>query len=217
MKLYQKALYSALLVVIFVFYANLKFVEIEVLKLQHQSLQNQIVAVESENKVLKADIQGLQDTIAQLAVKEEKETVAMIEQYITTHYRKTPPTVAKEISQHVVLAAKEKHLPYPLILGIMQVESSFNPYAVSKVDARGLMQVMPEWVGKLDTKVTTKFDLHDIATGIGAGCDVFKIHLQENDGDVGQGLYHYVGKDKAYIMKVYAAVGKFLAYAKSNV
>ncbi len=217
MKLYQKALYSVLLVVIFAFYANMKFMEIEDLKLQNQSLKNQIVAAESEMKGLKADIQSLQDAIAKAEVQNAKDTEAMICNYITTHYKRTPATVAKEISKHVMLASKEKQIAAPLILGIMQVESGFDPYAVSKVDARGLMQVMPEWVGKLKTKVSSKFDLHDISTGIGAGCDVFKIHLEENDGDVSKGLYYYVGKDSDYVLKVYTAVGKYLAYAKANV
>ncbi|CRK85902.1 Membrane-bound lytic murein transglycosylase C [Candidatus Providencia siddallii] len=35
-----------------------------------------------------------------------------------------------------------------LILAIMQVESSFNPYAVSSSDALGLMQIMPSSAGK---------------------------------------------------------------------
>ncbi|CAL1329070.1 membrane-bound lytic murein transglycosylase MltC [Candidatus Providencia siddallii] len=35
-----------------------------------------------------------------------------------------------------------------LILAIMQVESSFNPYAVSSSDALGLMQIMPTSAGK---------------------------------------------------------------------
>lgn len=53
-----------------------------------------------------------------------------------------------------------KYLPYikkssakygvdeSLILAIMQIESSFNPYAVSRSDALGLMQIMPNTAGK---------------------------------------------------------------------
>ncbi|MEI9751308.1 membrane-bound lytic murein transglycosylase MltC [Moellerella wisconsensis] len=53
-----------------------------------------------------------------------------------------------------------KYLPYvrkasakygidpSLILAIMQIESSFNPYAVSRSDAMGLMQIMPNTAGK---------------------------------------------------------------------
>lgn len=217
MRLYQKFLYSTLLVAIFVFYANMKFMEMEDLNYQSLILKNQVIDHESKNIMLKMEIESLQAAIAHMEVKDEKETETMICNYITTHYKRTPPTVAKEISKHIVLASKEKNLAAPLILGIMQVESSFDPYAVSKVDARGLMQVMPEWVGKLKTNLSSKYDLHNISTGIHAGCDVFKIHLDENDGNVNKGLYYYVGKDNAYVLKVYTAVGKYLAYAKANV
>ncbi|WP_157871132.1 MULTISPECIES: membrane-bound lytic murein transglycosylase MltC [Arsenophonus] len=53
-----------------------------------------------------------------------------------------------------------KYLPYirksaakygideSLILAIMQIESNFNPYAVSSSDALGLMQIMPHYAGR---------------------------------------------------------------------
>lgn len=45
-------------------------------------------------------------------------------------------------------ASEKYHVEQSLILAIMQTESSFNPYAVSRTDALGLMQVMQHSAGK---------------------------------------------------------------------
>jgi hypothetical protein len=213
MKLYQKFLYSILLSLIFAVYANYKFIEIENLKLKTVELNNYINALENGNKGLKAEITVLHKTISELSVQEERKTQEMIAKYITNHYRRTPVLVAKEISKNIVLASRIKKVAAPLLVGIIEIESGFNPYAVSKVNARGLMQVMPEWVGKLPTELKDQHDLHDIQTGIFAGADVFNIHVDEQKGSITKGLYYYVNKDKTYVTKVLSAVGKYLAYA----
>ena len=61
-------------------------------------------------------------------------------------------------------AAQEYGLDVYLILGVIKVESDFNPAAVSVAGARGLMQLMPETA--LDMGVT---DVFDPAQNIAAG------------------------------------------------
>ncbi len=77
-------------------------------------------------------------------------------------------------------------------------------------NARGLMQVMPEWCKKLN--INSKFDLHEIDIGIETGIRVFLIHLGEAEGDISKALYLYVNKDKTYVNKVYSEIGKFIAF-----
>ena len=48
----------------------------------------------------------------------------------------------------VLRNARRYHLPPSLIWAIIEVESSFNPYAVSPVPAYGLMQVVPRTAGR---------------------------------------------------------------------
>ena len=54
----------------------------------------------------------------------------------------------EKYSQYVIAAANRYNLPPALIYGIIETESSFNPYAVSPANAYGLMQVVPATAGK---------------------------------------------------------------------
>jgi soluble lytic murein transglycosylase-like protein len=45
--------------------------------------------------------------------------------------------------QKIHHAATKEGLEPELVLAVIQIESAFNPYAVSRVGAQGMMQVMP--------------------------------------------------------------------------
>jgi len=137
-----------------------------------------------------------------------------IELYIKTTHPKVSSIVAHEIAKQTVNKSRQHKIAPELVLGIMKVESAFNPMAVGPKTkyghARGLMQVMPEWAPKLGLK--NQYDFHEIHIAIESGIKVFLIHLEEGKGDISTGLYYYVNKDKAYVAKVYAAMGKFVAF-----
>lgn len=135
-----------------------------------------------------------------------------IELYIQTRYRRVPKIVAKSIAETIVSVAKEEQISPELIVGIMEIESQFNPMARNeKSKAIGAMQIMPEWAKKLGLK--SVYDLYDIPTNISSGVKVLKIHINEDaKGDIAKGLYFYVGKDSSYAGKVFQAVGKFSVF-----
>lgn len=54
----------------------------------------------------------------------------------------------EKYSQYVIAAAQRYNLSPALIYGIIETESSFNPYAVSPANAYGLMQVVPATAGR---------------------------------------------------------------------
>jgi hypothetical protein len=134
-----------------------------------------------------------------------------IQSYIESKYTRIPTLMAKMISNNIVDISSNENISPILITGIIEVESSFNPFATSKKQAMGLMQVMPEWVKKLDV-VNKQLELYDIKTNIATGIKVLKIHIDEEKGDVTKGLYKYVGKDNTYADKVYTAMGKFVTF-----
>lgn len=133
-----------------------------------------------------------------------------MEIYIKKRYTKTPRIIAKEISKQIILFSRQYKLSPELILGIIEVESMFNPRLESSAGARGLMQVMTEWVPKLGLKSVN--DLHEVDIGIESGIRVFLIHLEEAKGNISGGLFRYVNKDKKYVERVYSSIGRFVTY-----
>ncbi len=51
--------------------------------------------------------------------------------------------------RHIIEASKKHGVSFPLLKAIINVESDFNPKAVSKAGALGLMQIMPENIRRL--------------------------------------------------------------------
>ncbi|MDH2924825.1 membrane-bound lytic murein transglycosylase C [Nicoletella semolina] len=66
--------------------------------------------------------------------------IPMTANHVEVRARRYLPLVRK--------ASKRYGIDMSLILGIMEVESSFNPYAVSYANAIGLMQVVPRTAGR---------------------------------------------------------------------
>ncbi|MDA8095260.1 MAG: transglycosylase SLT domain-containing protein [Betaproteobacteria bacterium] len=77
-----------------------------------------------------------------------------------------------------------------LVLGLIQVESGFNKYAVSSAGAMGYMQVMPFWikqVGKPDD------DLFAMRTNLVYGCTILRYYLDLEKGNLFRALGLYNG------------------------
>jgi soluble lytic murein transglycosylase-like protein len=68
-----------------------------------------------------------------------------------------------ELEQAVNRAAQQHHVQPALLLAVMKAESSFNPTAVSKAGAVGLMQLIPETA--IRNGVHNLYDANDNITG----------------------------------------------------
>lgn len=77
-----------------------------------------------------------------------------------------------------------------LVLGLIQVESGFNKYAISPAGARGLMQVMPFWVRQIGSPEHSLFDL---TTNLRYGCTILRHYLDRERGDLFRALGRYNG------------------------
>jgi len=77
-----------------------------------------------------------------------------------------------------------------LVLGLIQVESGFNKYAISPVGARGLMQVMPFWVRSIGTPAHNLFEL---TTNLRYGCTILRHYIDMEGGNLFRALGRYNG------------------------
>ena len=77
-----------------------------------------------------------------------------------------------------------------LVLGIIQVESNFRKYAVSKAGARGYMQVMPFWLKLIGDD---KQNLFNLRTNLRYGCTILRHYLKIERGDTFRALARYNG------------------------
>jgi soluble lytic murein transglycosylase-like protein len=61
-------------------------------------------------------------------------------------------TIAGVYDKYIFEASEKYGVPVPLLKAIIRVESNFNPRAVSRKGAKGLMQIMPENFKMLEIK-----------------------------------------------------------------
>ena len=75
--------------------------------------------------------------------------------------------------------AKRAQLKPDLVLALIQIESRFDRYAVSRAGAQGLMQVMPFWKNEIGHP---EDNLTDVATNLRYGCQILKYYMQKENG-----------------------------------
>lgn len=95
-----------------------------------------------------------------------------------------------ELLQFVYREANHHGLDPDLVLAVMQIESHFNRFAISRVGAQGLMQVMPFWrveIGRPQDNLT------DVRTNVRYGTAILAHYLEVADGDLVDALGRYNG------------------------
>lgn len=99
--------------------------------------------------------------------------------------------VRREFMQTVWYESRRAGLDTALVLGLIQVESNFRKFAVSRVGARGYMQVMP-----FGTRVLGDGDagkLFHMQTNLRFGCVILRHYLDREKGDLFLALGRYNG------------------------
>ena len=95
-----------------------------------------------------------------------------------------------ELLRQIHAAASSADLPPELVLSLIEVESAFDRFAVSRVGAQGLMQVMPFWrleIGRDQDNLT------DPETNIRYGTTILAHYMDRADGDLVDALGRYNG------------------------
>ena len=160
--------------------------------------------------------------------KELTRQQAAVAQWLARRYKVAPEPVSRLVTEAWQVGARVGLEP-TLILAIMAVESSFNPFAQSPVGAQGLMQVMTRVHDDKYEAFGGNFAAFDPVTNLRVGVQVLRECIARA-GSVEAGLRFYVGAanlehDGGYAAKVLAeqshlqavASGRLVAYNASNV
>jgi soluble lytic murein transglycosylase-like protein len=95
-----------------------------------------------------------------------------------------------EILQLVYRESVVHGLDADLVLAVMQVESAFDRFAISRVGAQGLMQVMPFWRDEIGRP---QDNLTEVETNIRYGTTILAHYLDVSKGDLVDALARYNG------------------------
>ncbi len=103
-----------------------------------------------------------------------------------------------------------------MVLGLIEVESGFRKYALSRAGARGYMQVMPFWVEQIGS---SQQDLFHLRTNLRYGCTILRHYLDMENGNLYRALGRYNGSlgQAAYPNRVKAAWQRHWAFPASAI
>lgn len=100
------------------------------------------------------------------------------------------PEERLELLRAIHREAKRAQLKPDLVLALIQVESRFDRFAVSRVGAQGLMQVMPFWKKELGQP---EDNLTENDTNLRYGCQILRYYMQKESGNWRTALARYNG------------------------
>jgi len=119
--------------------------------------------------------------------------------------RKSDYQTRIEFLQTVWYETRRAGLDTTMVMGLIQVESAFRKFAISRVGARGYMQIMPFWSRVIGDGDAGK--LFNMQTNLRFGCVILRHYLDRERGDHFMALGRYNGsRGRAeYPNAVYAA------------
>lgn len=122
---------------------------------------------------------------------EDPESAAWVRAHqARVHERVRDERLARELLEMVRYEALRAGLDPRLVLAVIDVESGFRKYAVSKAGARGYMQVMPFWVRQIGMPGQNLFHAR---TNLRYGCVILRHYLQVENGNLANALGRYNG------------------------
>jgi len=139
---------------------------------------------------------GLQASIADRPAPQHgfKDSTAAVD-WLTEMSRRLEPKMSNfdsrvDFLRTVHFEAIRAKLDPQLVLALIQVESNFRKYAISRSGARGYMQVMPFWVGLIGRPGDNLFSLRN---NLRYGCVILKYYLDAEKGNLHRALARYNG------------------------
>lgn len=122
----------------------------------------------------------------------ERKTADAYVSYIVKHYSISRKG-ARRIVDAVMAESKTHRVDKSLITAVIAVESRFHPYAASKSNAEGLMQVVPRWHPEKMARIGGEEQIVDTRRNIAVGTLTLKECLAKHNHDVTLALQQYNG------------------------
>lgn len=127
---------------------------------------------------------------------------------MSTRLKKRLPDSNQRLSllKEIHREATRVKLAPELVLAVIDIESRFDPYAISRSGAQGLMQVMPFWLAEIGHPDD---NLIDIKTNLRMGCTILKYYIDKEKGNLRRALARYngsLGKHWKYPDKVFTTL-----------
>jgi hypothetical protein len=123
------------------------------------------------------------------------------------------PRLSREIVDSAIKYSEKYDLSPILVLAIAKTESEFYPFALSKKNAKGLMQVNPEANQQLliqEGIFTESTDIFDPERNIEAGCFLLRRFINDSP-DFNTALDKYLGANSIpYKAQIHEEMGKIL-------
>lgn len=142
-------------------------------EIQKMTEQFQPIQFQENNQVKNKDFnQYMNDAVNQTAATPKAENVSSSQN--------------ASIMDMIKEASQKYKVPETLIQSVIKQESAFNPFAVSKAGAQGLMQLMPETAKELGVK-----DVFNPKENINGGTKYLRELLNKFDGNVPLSLAAY--------------------------
>jgi hypothetical protein len=160
------------------------------------------------------------DRATALNPKDLPKQQAAVAYWLSKKYRVAPEPLSALVAEAYETGQRTKIDPL-LLLSVMAVESSFNPFAQSPVGAQGLMQVMTGIHSDKYDNFGGKLAAFDPVTNLRVGAKVLQECIQRA-GSVPAGLKFYVGAalhpdDGGYAEKVLSEHARLQAVAAGRV
>ena len=164
-----------------------------------------------------ASVQTQDETLRQLLLQAIKDTSEFEDRFsgevwlmdMSNRLKRTIPDDHKRIRllKLVYREARRANLDPELVLAVIQVESNFDRWAISRAGARGLMQIMPFWLNEIGRP---NDNLFNPATNLRFGCTILRHYLDIERGNLTRALARYNGSlgSNRYPNLVYAALRK---------
>ena len=137
------------------------------------------------------------------------DNIKIISNYIKKKNKKLNNLIRYNIAKEILIKSEKHNIPESLILGIIEVESNFNPFAISHKNSRGLMQIFDK---KINGRKIDINKIYDIGYNIECGILILKSKIRvSNRPELRRILYLYGCREHSD--KVFRSMGEYIFFS----